>query len=47
MLLVSDDLDELFALADSLFVIYRGRLGRARDPDATQIGRMMSGQAVT
>ena len=47
VLLVSDDLDELFALADSLFVIYRGRLGLARDPDATRIGRMMSGQAVT
>jgi len=50
VLLVSEDLDELFALADRLAVMHQGRLTPAR-PTAewtpAQIGLAMSGQRVT
>ncbi len=48
VLLVSEDLDELLALADRIAVVYRGRLSPAlpaRGADTAQIGRMMAGQA--
>jgi ABC-type uncharacterized transport system ATPase subunit len=47
VLLVSEDLDELFALSDRIAVLYRGRLTAARDTGALTIralGLMMAGQ---
>ncbi len=49
VLLISEDLDELLALSDRLFVIYRGRLKAvepATEPDLTRIGLMMSGEGM-
>ena len=48
ILLISEDLEELMALADRIQVIYHGRLSDpidARDVTAREIGLMMSGQA--
>ena len=48
ILLISEELDELFALADRILVMYRGRLRPAPRTgaafDVTRIGLMMSGQ---
>ena len=46
ILLVSEDLEEIFALADRIAVMYRGRLSRpipAREVDMRRIGLMMAG----
>jgi len=46
VLLISEDLDELFALADRIVVVFRGRLaeaGPAEALDARDIGLMMAG----
>jgi simple sugar transport system ATP-binding protein len=46
IVLISEDLEELLALADSIHVIYHGRLGPAlnpRDATARDLGLMMSG----
>ncbi|HJU10906.1 MAG TPA: ATP-binding cassette domain-containing protein, partial [Candidatus Binataceae bacterium] len=45
VLLISTDLEELFELCDSLYVIYRGRLSQARSEpyDPLEIGLLMSG----
>jgi simple sugar transport system ATP-binding protein len=50
VLLISEDLDELIALADRIAVIYRGGLQEALPGDGfdiKQIGLMMSGQVAT
>ena len=47
ILLISEDLDELFELSDRLAVMYGGRVSRAidrEDADAREIGLMMAGQ---
>ncbi|HET8726302.1 MAG TPA: ABC transporter ATP-binding protein [Alphaproteobacteria bacterium] len=47
VLLISEDLDELLALADRLAVLYRGRLSplmRTEDVTIRQLGLMMAGQ---
>ena len=47
ILLISEDLDELFELSDRLVVMYGGRVSRAiarEDADAREIGLMMAGQ---
>jgi simple sugar transport system ATP-binding protein len=46
VLLISEDLDEIFALADTIGVICRGellRILRVRDADATSLGLLMCG----
>jgi simple sugar transport system ATP-binding protein len=46
ILLVSADLDELFALSDRIAVLYRGRLSAEVDPRATtpaEVGALMTG----
>src|SRR5207342_2432889 len=46
VLLVSEDLDELLALADRIVVIFSGRFvyeERAREVDLLEIGRRMAG----
>ncbi len=46
MLLISEDLDEIFALADRIAVLHRGRLGAARSRSAwtlAEIGLAMAG----
>jgi simple sugar transport system ATP-binding protein len=48
VLLVSEDLDELFALSDRLVVMYHGRIVgefRPQDTDADTIGHLMTGGA--
>jgi len=47
ILLITSDLDEAFALADAIQVIYRGRLSERLTPAeaAEQIGRLMAGVA--
>jgi simple sugar transport system ATP-binding protein len=48
VLLVSEDLDELLALADRVGVLYEGRLAgeqSAPDLDAARLGRWMTGAA--
>ncbi|MEM6421380.1 MAG: ABC transporter ATP-binding protein, partial [Pseudomonadota bacterium] len=47
VLVISQDLDELFAIADRIAVMHRGRLTPARPTgvlDATAVGLMMSGE---
>ena len=47
ILLISEDLDELFELSDRLIVMYGGRVSRPidrDDADAREIGLMMAGQ---
>jgi simple sugar transport system ATP-binding protein len=47
ILLVSEDLDELLALADRLVVMYEGRIVgemRAGDADAERLGLLMAGR---
>ena len=46
ILLISEDLEEVFALADRVAVMYRGRLSApvpACDTDMRRIGLMMAG----
>ena len=46
ILLISEDLDELFALSDRLAVMYHGRVvgvARPHDTDADRIGHLMTG----
>jgi len=46
VLLISEDLDELFALSDRLVVLYNGRIVGEFDPaetDAYQVGHLMTG----
>ena len=47
VVLISEDLDELFQLSDRIQVMYQGRLSQAQDTatvDRAQLGLMMSGQ---
>ena len=49
ILLISEDLDELFQMADRIQVIYKGKLSEPFLPhevDATTIGRAMSGHSI-
>ena len=49
MLVVSEELDELFEICDRLAVIAQGRLAEARptrDTDAEEIGLLMSGSFI-
>jgi simple sugar transport system ATP-binding protein len=44
VLLVSEELDELLALSDRIYVIYEGRImGEVTDKDVDKIGMMMTG----
>jgi ABC-type uncharacterized transport system ATPase subunit len=44
ILLISEELEELFSLSDRVAVIYEGRLmGELRDPDMETVGLMMTG----
>jgi simple sugar transport system ATP-binding protein len=46
ILLISEDLDELFALSDRLAVMYHGRVvgvARPHATDADRIGHLMTG----
>ncbi|WP_067338538.1 ABC transporter ATP-binding protein [Stappia indica] len=48
VILISEDLDELFALSDRIAVIHRGQLSAARDADELDratVGLMMAGHA--
>jgi general nucleoside transport system ATP-binding protein len=47
VLIVSSELDEIYALADRIAVIYEGRITGFRPPDvdATELGRLMAGGA--
>src|SRR6201993_4620908 len=47
VLIVSSELDEIYALADRIAVIYEGRITGFRDPDvpAAELGRLMAGGA--
>jgi ABC-type uncharacterized transport system ATPase subunit len=47
ILLITSDLDEAFALADSIHVIYRGKLSDRLTPAeaATKVGALMAGVA--
>ena len=49
VLIVSSELDEIYALADRIAVIYEGKITgfRAPDVDATELGRLMAGGADT
>lgn len=50
VLLISEDLDELFELADRLIVLYEGCLAgvlRPRETTATEVGRLMTGKQVS
>jgi simple sugar transport system ATP-binding protein len=47
VVLISEDLDELFQLTDRIQVMYHGRLSPAQDTatvDRARLGLMMSGQ---
>jgi ABC-type uncharacterized transport system ATPase subunit len=45
VLIVSSELDEIYALADRIAVIYEGKITGFRSPDvdATELGRLMAG----
>ena len=44
MLLISEDLDEIFALADRILVMYEGRLSPVTNrDDVEEIGVLMAG----
>ncbi len=45
ILLISEDLDEILALADRIVVMHAGKLSEARTRDRRTIGLMMAGQA--
>jgi general nucleoside transport system ATP-binding protein len=47
VIIVSSELDEIYALADRIAVMYEGRITGFRDPDvsATELGRLMAGGA--
>jgi general nucleoside transport system ATP-binding protein len=47
VLIVSSELDEIYALADRIAVMYEGRITGFREPDvsATELGRLMAGGA--
>ncbi len=47
VLIVSSELDEIYALADRIAVMYEGKITGFRDPDvsATELGRLMAGGA--
>jgi simple sugar transport system ATP-binding protein len=49
ILLISEDLDEVFALADRIVVLFEGRIMGivdAKEADREQIGLMMAGEAL-
>ena len=46
VLLITEDLDEILALADRILVIYRGRLKEAATFKVADIGKLMSGQSM-
>ncbi len=49
VLLISEDLEELFALCDRLIVLYAGRIMGSFDPwetDVYEIGHLMTGSEV-
>jgi simple sugar transport system ATP-binding protein len=44
VLLISEELEELFALSDRIYVIYEGKImGEVKDQDVERIGLMMTG----
>jgi ABC-type uncharacterized transport system ATPase subunit len=47
VLIVSSELDEIYALADRIAVMYEGKITGFRDPDvpASELGRLMAGGA--
>jgi simple sugar transport system ATP-binding protein len=47
VIIVSSELDEIYALADRIAVMYEGRITGFRDPDvpAAELGRLMAGGA--
>jgi simple sugar transport system ATP-binding protein len=49
VLIVSSELDEIYALADRIAVMYEGRITGFRDPDVptAELGRLMAGGADT
>ena len=50
VLLISEDLDELFALADRIAVLQGGHISgvlRPQDTTATEMGRLMTGRQAT
>jgi simple sugar transport system ATP-binding protein len=49
VLIVSSELDEIYALADRIAVMYEGKITGFRDPDvpASELGRLMAGGADT
>jgi len=49
VIIVSSELDEIYALADRIAVMYEGKITGFRDPDvpATELGRLMAGGADT
>jgi general nucleoside transport system ATP-binding protein len=49
VLIVSSELDEIYALADRIAVMYEGKITGFRDPDvpAAELGRLMAGGADT
>jgi ABC-type multidrug transport system ATPase subunit len=49
VLIVSSELDEIYALADRIAVMYEGKITGFRDPEvpAAELGRLMAGGADT
>ena len=47
VVIVSSELDEIYALADRIAVMYEGKITGFRDPDvpAAELGRLMAGGA--
>ncbi len=47
ILLISEELEELFALSDRIYVIYEGKImGEVADQDVEKIGLMMTGTSM-